>query len=188
MKNLWVDRVLGHVGSRVRRIAVVVPLLAATAVAAVLVSPASPAAASLRYGELAAASSFYTLDVQGGGTANGTQVEVWYWTGNRNQRWDFPTDENESGFIYATGADKCLTTDGVPGHILYIFQCTNSPYQQWRVNYMSWDIAHRTVTFTNVATGLVMDVYNNSYAPGAKVTAWYPNGGLNQQWRLAIMS
>ncbi|MEN3541425.1 ricin-type beta-trefoil lectin domain protein, partial [Microbispora sp. ZYX-F-249] len=44
------------------------------------------------------------LDVNGGGTADGTAVIIWDCNGQNNQKWRF----NSDGTITAVGANKCL--------------------------------------------------------------------------------
>ncbi|GAA3170486.1 ThuA domain-containing protein [Nonomuraea salmonea] len=73
------------------------------------------------------------LDVNGGGTADGTAVITWSCNGQNNQKWRL----NADGTITAVGANKCLD---VPGHAtangtkLTIWPCNGGANQRWTRN------------------------------------------------------
>jgi hypothetical protein len=57
--------------------------------------------------------------------------------------------------------------------------------QQWSLILAAGATAGQTYTIVNRASGLLLEVANQSTAPGHAVDVWTANGGANQQWRLA---
>lgn len=131
-------------------------------------------------------SSWYSLDVAGAAIAPFAGIDVWYDNGNDNQKWSYPSSDGQVGQILAKNSQMCVTTDGGAGDPLFQYPCQNAPNQQWKAELWTawWNPGKSMVTFLNPWSGLVMEVYQNSYSPGATVDAWYPNGGLNQSWGL----
>ena len=159
--------------------------LAVAAVATMGTFAASPASAEENfYSQLTILSSGYSLDVQGDSRAIGAPIDVWYENSGGNQQWLFPATDGQVGEISSEDSQMCITTDGVAGDALYQFPCVGAATQQWQVSRTTtwWSDGGPIFTFENPATGLVMDVYGDSYSPGAEVDAWYPNGNANQSW------
>lgn len=70
------------------------------------------------------------LDVTGGGTANGTAVDLYTCNGTGAQVWQPQSD----GALYNPQSGKCLDDTGVsatPGTDLQIWSCTGAANQQW---------------------------------------------------------
>ena len=128
-------------------------------------------------GELRAVGAGKCLDVPGGSTAAGTQVQVYGCWGGANQLWT----RTPSGqlTVYGGGGQLCLDAQGqgaVPGTKVVTWPCNGQANQQWRFN------ADGTVT--GVQSGLCLDVTGASTADGALAQLWTCTGHTNQQWTL----
>ena len=168
-----------------RRVVLAASALAMTAgLGALAASPAS--ADTSTYDSLSSASSLYSLDVAGASTSIGASIDVWYANGNANQDFTYPSANGQVAQIENQNSQMCVTTDGVAGDTLYQFPCVGAASQQWEAETWTawWSPGSTQVTYLNPASGLVMEIYGDSYSPGASVDAWYPNGGLNQSWIL----
>jgi non-reducing end alpha-L-arabinofuranosidase len=116
------------------------------------------------------------LDVPGGTTTRGTQLDIWNCNGASNELW---TQASANQLSVYGGAD-CLdaykngTTPGTP---VDIWPCTGSANQRWTVN--------SNGTITGVQSGLCLDVTGGSTKQGALVELWTCNGRTNQQWGLS---
>jgi len=123
-------------------------------------------------GALISAQSSRCLDVPGGNTANGTQVEIWDCNGGGNQQWT----QQSNGALQVFG-NKCLdvlnnaTTPGAP---VAIWDCNGGANQQWTVN--------SNGTIVGVQSGLCLDVTGQGTANGTLIELWTCNGGANQRW------
>lgn len=136
------------------------------------------------YGGLTVLSSGYSLDVYGGSTSDDGTFDTWYGTGNSNQQFLYPSNNGQVAEIEAQNSGLCITTDGTAGDAVFQLPCDNDVLQEWEAETSTawWLPGSLLVTFQNPATGLVLDVLNDSYSAGAEVDAWYPNGGYNQDW------
>jgi hypothetical protein len=136
--------------------------------------------------QLIAVSSLYNLDVNGASTSAYAPIDVWYNTGGANQQFSYPDQNGQVAQIINENSGMCITTDGVAGDGLFQLPCQNAGNQQWEAETWTawWNPGKTMVTFLNPWSGLVMDIYDDSYSPGATVDAWYPNGGLNQSFLL----
>jgi hypothetical protein len=174
------------VARRGLRAAAAVAAAALVAGGVALAGAGSASANVAGYRQLNVLSSGYSLDVVGASTSPFAQIDVWYNNGNANQWFSFPQGNGQVGEIQNQNSGMCITTDDVPGDALYQFPCENGADQQWEAETSTvwWDPDQVQYTFLNPASGLVMDVYGNSYSPGATVDAWYPNGGYNQDFTL----
>ncbi|MFC4592268.1 arabinofuranosidase catalytic domain-containing protein [Sphaerisporangium corydalis] len=114
------------------------------------------------------------VDVPNGGTANGTQVQIWDCGSGTNQR--FTVTSGRQLQVYG---NKCLdanaqgTTNGTQ---VIIWDCNGQANQQWTVN--------SNGSITGVQSGLCLDVPSNATANGTKLNLWACNGGANQRWSL----
>jgi Ricin-type beta-trefoil lectin domain-like len=132
------------------------------------------------------------LDVSGASTSPGAPV-INYW-----DKSGFSTDANQYWTVYPffgyqwyyyivnQNSGQCLTSDGVAGDQVYQWPCVGSPYQQWTRN--EYDVgpsgpdfgSRLADTWQSVASGLYLDVSQDSPWPGAAIDTWYWNGGANQ--------
>jgi hypothetical protein len=114
------------------------------------------------------------IDVPGGTTTNGTQVQLWDCSGGANQRWTYTAGRQLTG-----NGNKCLDASGAGttnGTMVIIWDCHGGLNQQWNVN--------ANGTITNVQSGLCVDANGAATANSTKIILWSCNGGANQQWSL----
>ncbi len=149
------------------------PGMAAMAIAFFgLSSPPSSETGSLR-----AAGAGKCLDVGGGTTTNGTQLQIWDCIGSSNQLWTRTASGQLT--VYGGGDTRCLDASGqgtTNGTEVVIWSCNGQANQQWQFN--------GNGTITGVQSGLCLDVAGAGTANGTKVQLWSCNGGSNQQWSI----
>ncbi|HEV2783029.1 MAG TPA: RICIN domain-containing protein [Actinophytocola sp.] len=124
------------------------------------------------------------LEVAGGSTADGANIQQWTCTGGTNQRWRLEdlADDTSRLVNVATGkaADvaNCGTGDGVD---IRQWAWLNNACQRFRLVYTNtggW------VRLVNQNSGRVADVANCSTADGADVRQWTWLNNNCQQWSL----
>ena len=147
-------------------------LFAALGAASIMFSPEKALADSTG---MVGAKNNFCLDIKNGGTANGTQVQIWTCTGgSSNQTWTL------SGSEIKASNGKCLdlTGGGGNGTKLQLWDCSGGVNQQWAFNGQA---------IQNAARGMCLDVTNGTYANGTLVQAyscdWRSTG--NQVWSFA---
>src|SRR6185437_7118723 len=103
---------------------------------------------------------------------------------NSNQNFEYPSSNGQVSEIVAQKSGMCVTTDGVAGDAVSQQPCTGSAGQEWEAETWTtwWLPGSLLMTFQNPASGLVLEIYGDSYSPGATIDAWYPDGGYNQSW------
>lgn len=144
-------------------------------------------------GETAATPTAYTLvnrnsgkclDVEGGATANGTNILQWTCNGGANQKWRIEDQGDDTGRLVnvATGGvmdtADCSTADGAD---LRQWSWLNNRCQRFRPVFTATGDYVRLV---NENSGKVADVANCSTADGADVRQWTWLNNTCQQWRL----
>ncbi|WP_226042603.1 RICIN domain-containing protein [Natrinema sp. DC36] len=128
-----------------------------------------------------------SLDLAGGSTADGANVQQQSWDGDDNQRWRF---EHLSGNVYRIGnvnSDKVLDVEGTGGDngaSCVQHGWSDTDRQRWEVVRDS-DGHYR---IENVQTGLVVDVEGRSTGDGADVLTWEDYGNDNQRFDLENLS
>ncbi|WP_428964078.1 ThuA domain-containing protein [Micromonospora fluostatini] len=113
------------------------------------------------------------LDVRGGATADGTQIQLWTCTGAAAQTWTV----TPNGPVRALG--KCLDVSGggaADGTKIQLWTCNGSGAQTWS--------AQPDQTLRNPQSGKCLDVSANSSADGQPVHLWTCHTGANQRWTL----
>lgn len=144
-------------------------------------------------GETAATPTSYTLvnrnsgkclDVNGGNTADGTDILQWTCTGGTNQKWkveDLGDDTNRLVNV-ATGkvmdVADCSASDGAD---IRQWSWLNNKCQRYRLVFTA---SGDYVRIVNESTGKVADVADCSAADGADVRQWTWLNNTCQQWRL----
>ncbi|MCP2245926.1 ricin-type beta-trefoil lectin domain protein [Lentzea aerocolonigenes] len=110
------------------------------------------------------------LDVNGAGTANGTQMITWDCHSNANQQF---TQNGQA--LQVTG--KCLDApnNATSGTRVRIWDCNGAANQGWTIT--------TTGTITSVQTGLCLT--SGGTGNGAAVTVATCQGGTNQRWAKA---
>ncbi|MFF0724376.1 PQQ-dependent sugar dehydrogenase [Streptomyces sp. NPDC004134] len=113
------------------------------------------------------------LDVDGGNTADGTQIQLWTCgSTNPNQMFTLPGD----GTVRAFG--KCVTGTGTTaGAPVQLYACDGGADQRWTAQS---DGTLRSA----VGTNLCMDASGPSTADGTRIHLWGCHGRANQIWAL----
>lgn len=111
------------------------------------------------------------LDVSGGGTANGTNVQSWSCNGSDAQKWKY---EPSTGFIRSK-LGKCLHNHGgnSSGNNVTLWDCTNQ--SNFRFDFDGEAIRARDYW------SIAIDAYGTW--SGANVGQWWYHGGSNQKWQ-----
>ncbi|MPY62651.1 family 43 glycosylhydrolase [Streptomyces spongiae] len=123
------------------------------------------------------------LDVDGGNTADGTNIFQWTCTGGANQKWRIEdmADDTSRLVNVATGkvADvaDCSSADGAD---IRQWSWLNNNCQKFRLIYTGGDY----VRIVNASTGKVADVANCGTGNGVDVRQWTWLNNNCQQWRL----
>ncbi len=133
---------------------------------------------------IANAGSRKVLDVPGGSTATGTQLEQWTPNGGANQQWQLrPNGDGtyqifgrNAGLVAAVGGGS--TADGAP-----VIQWTplGVPDQAWSL--VPVPVTGAGYALFNHNSGLALDVNGESTVDGAGIIQWPYHASANQQWR-----
>jgi lysophospholipase L1-like esterase len=110
------------------------------------------------------------LDVNNGGSANGTAADIAACNGSTAQQWSSLSD----GTLRALG--KCLDVTGrgtANGTKIEIWDCNGGGNQQWQ----AYNGGYR-----NPASGRCLDDPGSSTTDGTQLVLWDCHGGANQQW------
>ncbi|MGP3634981.1 PQQ-dependent sugar dehydrogenase [Streptomyces sp. 24-1644] len=113
------------------------------------------------------------VDVAGGATADGTQIQLWGCAGVAAQRWTVPGD----GTLRAFG--KCMDISGggtADGTRVQLWTCNGSGAQRW--------VPQADGTLRNPQSGKCLDASGVSSADGTKLHLWTCHTGANQKWDL----
>jgi non-reducing end alpha-L-arabinofuranosidase len=124
--------------------------------------------------EIHATGAGQCLDVPGGSTTEGTQLDIWDCNGGTNQLWTHTSNQ-----LTVYGGADCLDAyknGTTAGTAVDIWPCNGGTNQEWTVN--------SNGTITGVQSGLCLDVTGASTKEGALLEIWTCNGQSNQQWVL----
>ena len=125
------------------------------------------------------------LDVYLGGTADGTNVQQWGWTGGNNQKWTLTHLGNGQYQAMGVGSSKLLEVANAStanGANVQIWSSNNNNCQKWTVT----PTGNGNYKFLNVNSGKAVDVNGGSTADGANVIQWPYASSDNQQWQISI--
>ncbi len=122
------------------------------------------------YRELRDGRSNHCLDVEGGNTANGTNVRLWDCNGSNAQKWVY---DAANGYL-RSALGKCLDNRGQAynGGEIVIWDCVDS--NNLRFDWVGTSLRNRH------DGNIAVDAYSD-YS-GAEVGQWNYHGGNNQQW------
>ncbi|GGT16066.1 ThuA domain-containing protein [Streptomyces chromofuscus] len=112
------------------------------------------------------------LDVDGGQTADGTEIQLWTCNGSAAQRWTVA-----DGTFKALG--KCLDVSGggsADGTRIQLWTCNGTGAQQWS--------AQADGTVRNPQSGKCLDASGGTWNDGTPVHLWTCHTGPNQKWTL----
>lgn len=136
-------------------------------------SPTTPPTPSPGSGPIKGVASGRCLDVPGGGTADGTQLDLWDCNNRTNQQWTFTA----AGELRVYG-DKCLDAAGTGnGAKVQIYSCWGGDNQKWRLN--------SDGTIVGVQSGLCLDAAAGGTANGTLIQLYSCWNGANQRWTRA---
>ncbi|MFD6417891.1 carbohydrate-binding protein [Streptomyces sp. NPDC060194] len=113
------------------------------------------------------------VDVQGGGTADGTQIQLYTCNQSTAQQWTVGTGQT----VRALG--KCLDISGgasADGTKIQLWTCNGTGAQNWA--------PQADGTLRNPATGKCLDAAGGATADGTKLHLWTCSSGANQKWIL----
>ncbi|MEY7978026.1 lectin [Streptomyces pilosus] len=113
------------------------------------------------------------LDVSGGASADGTQVQIWTCNASAAQRWSVAAD----GSLRALG--KCLDVSGgasADGTRVQVWTCNGTGAQKWA--------AQPDGTVRNPQSGKCLDASGGTWNDGTPVHLWTCHTGPNQKWTL----
>jgi len=126
------------------------------------------------------------LDLIGGNTGNGAQINQWTYDYNGpNQRWVLAPTENSDHFrisSWVSGKSACIELDSTAaGAKVHSFDYTgNNNGQQFDLI----DAGNGYYKIRNVKSNLVLEIANAGTANNDRVQQAADTGSLNQQWRL----
>ncbi|MEU8657560.1 PQQ-dependent sugar dehydrogenase [Actinoplanes philippinensis] len=114
------------------------------------------------------------LDISGGGTADGTRIQLYTCNGSGAQNWQI------NGQVWRNPqSGKCLDVAGgatANGSKAQLWTCNGTAAQSWA--------AQPDRTVRNPVSGRCLDVSQNSSADGQQIHLWDCLGAANQQWTL----
>ncbi len=113
------------------------------------------------------------LDVSGGGSADGTRVQIWSCNSTAAQRWSVVGD----GSLRALG--RCLDVSGggsADGTRVQVWTCNGTGAQRW--------VAQPDGTVRNPQSGKCLDASGGTWNDGTPVHLWTCHTGPNQKWTL----
>ncbi|MEU3250664.1 ThuA domain-containing protein [Streptomyces sp. NPDC006997] len=113
------------------------------------------------------------LDVSGGNTADGTQIQIWTCNNTAAQTWTLPGDNT----LRALG--KCLDVNGggtADGTKIQLWTCNGTGAQQW--------VPQADGTVRNPQSAKCLDASGGTWNDGTVVHLWTCHTGPNQKWTL----
>lgn len=129
------------------------------------------------------------LDVAGGSTANGANVQQWQPQGDNAQNQHFDVTDLGNGYyaIRPAHSGKSMDVYGwstEPGGEIRQWSWNGGAQQQWRIE----DAGNGYYKVISRHSGLVLDVWEWSASNGGDIRQWTDTGGRNQQWRFVSVS
>jgi cell wall-associated NlpC family hydrolase len=114
------------------------------------------------------------LDAVGGGTANGTGVQLWDCNGNPQQHWAYWQGQLEVYGNYSKCLDADSNSGGANGTRLQIWDCNGGQNQQW--------IAGADGSLRSTASGRCLDAVGGGTANGTPLQLYDCSGVAWQKW------
>ena len=127
-------------------------------------------------------SPYFTMDVKGGGTGEGTNIQTYHNNGGSSQIFDVTKVSGTLYKITARGSGKAVTVSGnqkKKGANIQLNSYKGQKGQQWR--FVSTGDGYYRV---KNRLGYYLDIKGAGYANGANVQLWSKNTSKGQQWRL----
>ncbi|KJK40795.1 alpha-L-fucosidase [Streptomyces variegatus] len=132
---------------------------------------------------LVARHSGKVADVEGAGTANGTNVDQWPWLNQANQKWTFTSTGDGYYKIKGVGSGKLLEVAGLSradGGNVGIWADAGAPQQHWAVT----PTGDGSYLLINRYSGLSLGVDEGSTADGANIEQQPYASQTRQQWQI----
>ena len=126
------------------------------------------------------------MAASGGGTANGTQLVQWTYSGGSEQKWTFSYLGSGEYKITGLASGRVVNVSGNSnsnGANLILWDWNGDPNEQWSIA----PIGDGYFRLTAANSGKVADVAGPSTADGAVVHQWDYVGVTNQKWSFTIM-
>lgn len=123
------------------------------------------------------------VDVPGGTTSNGTQIQEWTDNGAAAQQWKFTSLGNGYYKITSAASGLCLDDAGgslSAGNILIQWTDNGNIAQQWRVQ----DMGNGYYKLINRRSLLALNVPSSNQTPGTKLEQWYENQYDAELWQI----
>ena len=130
-----------------------------------------------------AVNSSYAIDVAGGSSSSGANVQVWSSNGTSAQQWAIEYVGSGYYKLKCVGSGKVLDVSGgssANGANVQQWSWNGSAAQLWRLTRNS----DGTYTFTNKGSGRVLDVSGGVAGNGRNIHQWVSNGTKAQKWWL----
>ncbi len=122
------------------------------------------------------------LDVAGGSSADGANIQQWGYAGSSNQHFDVRYEGNGYYSIISASSGKAIEVynfNSDPGGEIRQWEYWNGDNQLWLLTHIDGEF----FTATSKYSGLNLDVWNWSTASGGDIRQWNATGALNQQFR-----
>lgn len=132
---------------------------------------------------LVARHSGKVADVEGAGTANGTNVDQWPWLNQANQKWTFTSTGDGYYKIKGVGSGKLLEVAGLSradGGNIGIWADAGAPQQHWAVT----PTGDGSYLLINRYSGLSLGVDEGSTADGANIEQQPYASQTRQHWQI----
>jgi 5-hydroxyisourate hydrolase-like protein (transthyretin family) len=131
------------------------------------------------------------LDVSGGQSSDGTNVQVWKANVSSSQSFSLVSTEALANGTYfvnlASDTGRVLDVDGgsrTSGANVQVWQNNDTGGQKWKIERGSDGL----YTLTNCKSNKVLDLAGGSTTPGTNVRQWDANGSTAQKWRIEYVS
>lgn len=124
------------------------------------------------------------MDIAGGHTANGTNLQIWSRNYTAAQLFKLEKNSDGSVRIKYPKANKSLDVSGgarYNGANVAIWENNNTCAQKW---FVEWSWTHDTYRFLNACSGLALDVTGDNASLGVNVQIWEANDTNAQEWYL----
>ena len=126
------------------------------------------------------------LDVAGGGTADGTNVQEWLCNGTGAQSIRIEDIGGGLARLVNTSSGKCIDVAGngdADGTNVHLWTCNGTGAQAFRIE----DVGGSNVRIVDAKNGKCIDVAGAGRADGTNVQLWSCNGSAAQLWHLAAI-
>ncbi|MEW9700457.1 M6 family metalloprotease domain-containing protein [Paenibacillus sp. SI8] len=137
--------------------------------------------------KLTALNSGKNLDVAGGSTADGANVQQWSNNGNLQQQWKVVDVGNGYYKLISQSSGKVLDVAGgstADGANVQQWTDNGNAQQKWKIV----DVGSGYYKLISQFSGKVLDVAEGSTADGANVQQWTDNGNAQQKWKFTLVS